>query len=451
MSGTTAMNFDKPLVAWLGDDFTGAAAVMEVLSFAGLPSILYLSPPDSETLQASHGCLGIGVATLARSRSPRWMEQNLPPIYEFLNKTGAEFVHYKICSTLDSSPDIGSIGKAIELGRDQFGPAPVPVVTAAPEMRRYQAFGSLFCSAGDGVHRLDRHPVMAHHPVTPMSEADVARHLAEQTDIPTGCIDLEDFAQGRAGRKFTSAPQVWTLDMISTDQQAEVGRLLWDHRKESRFVAGSQGVEYALISYLQREGMIGTIPAPTGLGRNDRIAVVSGSVSPTSAEQIAWARENGFAAIRLDAASLLGVAAQDAEDQALSAAKSSLSEGTAPIVFTAAGPGDPALEKVRKEASGDMDRANDMIGRALGRIMRALVDEFGLRRIAVSGGDTSGRVCEALGIYALEAAAPTIPGAAINRARAKGKLDGLEIALKGGQMGSPDYFGWVRDGGGERL
>ncbi len=451
MGDVSANNFDRPLVAWLGDDFTGAAAVMEVLSFAGLRSILYLSAPGPEALPASNGLAGIGVATLARSRSPAWMEDNLPPLYDFLDQTRAEFVHYKICSTLDSSPTVGSIGKATDIGQRHFGAAPVPVVTAAPEMRRYQAFGSLFCSAADGVYRLDRHPVMARHPVTPMAEADVARHLSAQTQTPTGCITLEDFAKGLADQKFSGTPDIWSVDMISADQQAEVGRLLWDHRHDSRFVVGSQGVEYALVSFLQSKGMIETQPAPPGLGRDDRFAVVSGSVSPTSAAQISWARNNGFAPIRLEAASLLGSDASLSEDQTLAAAKGALAAGVPPIVFTAEGPDDPALEHVRKAAAGDMDHANDLIGRSLGRIMRALVDDLGLRRIAVSGGDTSGRVCEALGIYALEAVAPTIPGAAICRARASGPMEGLEIALKGGQMGSPDYFGWVRDGGGKRT
>ena len=44
----------------------------------------------------------------------------------------------------------------------------------------------------------------------------------------------------------------------------------------------------------------------------------------------------------------------------------------------------------------------------------------------------------------------TIPGAALCRAYGDGPHDGLEIALKGGQMGSTDYFGWIRDGGGPR-
>ena len=55
-----------------------------------------------------------------------------------------------------------------------------------------------------------------------------------------------------------------------------------------------------------------------------------------------------------------------------------------------------------------------------------------------------------LGIHALEALAPTIPGAALCRAHADDPTyTGLQVALKGGQMGSPDYFGWIRDGGGD--
>ena len=68
-----------------------------------------------------------------------------------------------------------------------------------------------------------------------------------------------------------------------------------------------------------------------------------------------------------------------------------------------------------------------------------------LRRAVVSGGDTSGHASRQLGIHALTALAPTIPGAAILPRPCRG-----ELALKGGQMGSPDYFGWVRDGGGPR-
>jgi uncharacterized protein YgbK (DUF1537 family) len=94
--------------------------------------------------------------------------------------------------------------------------------------------------------------------------------------------------------------------------------------------------------------------------------------------------------------------------------------------------------------------ANRRIGEALGRILDGVLRATGLRRAVISGGDTSGHGIRKLGLEALVALAPTIPGAALCRAYGAGPHDGLEIALKGGQMGSEDYFGWIRAGGGPR-
>jgi hypothetical protein len=88
-----------------------------------------------------------------------------------------------------------------------------------------------------------------------------------------------------------------------------------------------------------------------------------------------------------------------------------------------------------------------MIGEALGRILHRVLERSGARRAVVSGGDTSGHATRQLGIFALSALVPTIPAAAIFKAHADGPMDGLELALKGGQLGSRDYFGWVRSGG----
>jgi 3-oxoisoapionate kinase len=455
------MQFDKqtsdtenPIIVWLGDDFTGAAAVMEVLTFSGVPSVLFLGQPTPEQVANCGGFKAFGVATLARSRSPEWMAENLPPLFAFLDDTNAELIHYKICSTLDSSPTSGSIGKAIELALARFGAATVPVVTAAPQMRRYQAFGNLFCSAGEGVYRLDRHPVMSRHPITPMQEGDVALHLSSQTTIPTRCLNLEALSEPQLANAFldeTDSADICSFDMLNGDHEAAVGALLWDRRSQSRFVVGSQGVEYALVEHLRKTGTLDPVIPKQNLGRASRMAVVSGSVSPITAAQIKWARAHGFDTIRVNAVDLCGdeTAQKAAELAAIDSAKQSLSQGQTPLIFTAEGPDDPAVLQLRENVA-DLDAANDAIGLSLGRILASLIDDCDLTRVAVSGGDTSGHVCTQLGIYALEAAAPTIPGAAICRAVSETGLNGLEIALKGGQMGSPDYFSWVRDGGGIR-
>lgn len=453
-SSTKASEGTAPKLVWLGDDYTGAAAVMEVLSFSGIPSILFLDRPTPAQLTVCNGVEAFGIATLSRAQSPEWMDRNLPPLLRFLDETGAEIVHYKICSTLDSSSATGSIGKVIDLAVDQFGPATIPVVTAAPPIGRYQVFGNLFCATEDAIYRLDRHPTMSRHPVTPMTEADVARHLASQTSIPTRCLDLPDLAdpiRADAILNGSGKTNICTIDCLDDTHLRIVGKLLWDRRRASRFVVGSQGVEYALAAGFFDAGLLQMPNPPRGLGPDPRTAVVSGSVSPVTAAQIAWAANNGFAAIRLDALPLCTGTSDriTAETKALDAARRALSDGLCPLILTASGPDDPHVARLR-DAVSDQGVANTTIGRSLGRILARLIKAESLRRVVVSGGDTSGQVCGELGIFALEAAAPTIPGAAICRARSENDLDGLEIALKGGQMGSHDFFGWVRDGGGAR-
>ncbi|WP_231582098.1 four-carbon acid sugar kinase family protein [Puniceibacterium sp. IMCC21224] len=440
---------ESPILAWLGDDFTGAAAVMEALAFAGLPSVLFLSPPDAERLAAFPGVRGIGIASLARTYSPAWMDQHLPPLFDTLAATGAGLVQYKVCSTLDSAPHIGSIGRAMEIGAARFGGA-VPVLVAAPQMRRYQAFGQLFAGTDAGVFRLDRHPVMARHPVTPMGEADVARHLAAQTGMALTCLDLERLADAKLAAAALVPGQGVTIDQMSAADQVAAGRLLWEHRETNRFVVGSQGTAYALVAYFRAQGLLPPESPVPGIGRARGMAVVSGSVSPVAADQIAWACANGFEGITLDATAACGDGLLAAEGATIAAGLDALDRGQVPLIYTAAGPDDPAVARLRAAAGDRLTAVNERIGRALGRILGALIERGGLDRAVVSGGDTSGHVCQVLGIDALTALAPTIPGAAICRAHARGSMDGLALALKGGQMGSIDYFGWVLDGGGAR-
>lgn len=89
---------------------------------------------------------------------------------------------------------------------------------------------------------------------------------------------------------------------------------------------------------------------------------------------------------------------------------------------------------------------NQRIGETLGALLAGLTREAALKRVIISGGDTSWP-CHAADGDLCWRRWPTIPGASLSRAHADGDFDGLEIALKGGQMGSEDYFGWIRDGG----
>ena len=108
------------LVAWSGDDFTGSAAVMEVMTFAGVPSVLFLDIPTQAQMARFATARGVGIASTARAHGPAWMDIELPSAFAFLKRLGAPLSHYKACSTLDSSPEVGSIGRAIDLAAGIF-------------------------------------------------------------------------------------------------------------------------------------------------------------------------------------------------------------------------------------------------------------------------------------------------------------------------------------------
>jgi uncharacterized protein YgbK (DUF1537 family) len=82
----------------------------------------------------------------------------------------------------------------------------------------------------------------------------------------------------------------------------------------------------------------------------------------------------------------------------------------------------------------------------LGRLFAAALEQTGIRRAVVCGGDTSSGVGRQLDIYALTAVCPLAPGSPLCRAYSDGPLDVLEITFKGGQVGGPAFFEEARAG-----
>lgn len=445
---------DGPLVAFYGDDFTGSSASMEALAFAGVETVLFLAPPAPERLAAFAGFRGIGVAGVARSRDPAWMDRHLPPVFELLRSLASPVVHYKVCSTFDSAPHVGSIGRAIDIASGLFE-GWFPLLVADPGMGRFQCFGNLFALAGERGHRLDRHPTMSRHPVTPMDEADLARHLARQTEAPIGLVDFVAMKRGRGDVRLSQAlaegARVVSLDVLDEETLIEAGRLVWERGGPRVFAVGSQGVEAALVAHWRAAGLLPAAPAPRGVDRVERIACVSGSVSPVTAGQIADALRHGFAGVRMAAERAVDERAWEAEiGRATEAALRALSAGQDPLVYTATGPADPAVAALRQavaSAGASAEAVNDRVGAGLGRVLDAVVRAGGLTRAVICGGDTSGHAAERLGIDALTAIAPLAPGSPLCRAHAADPArDGLQLALKGGQVGGETFLRAVRDG-----
>lgn len=454
-------------LAFYGDDFTGSTDALEVLAFAGMRTALLLKPPTPELLVAFPHLDAVGVAGDSRAMTPDEMDAQLRSVFEALARCGAPIVHYKVCSTFDSSAGIGSIGRAMEIARTIFRNHFTPIVGSTPALQRYCLFGNLFARSGtDGrMYRLDRHPIMSRHPVTPAEDSDLLVHLKRQTDMTIGRLDFPaieaglDTAVAALNDMLAQKPDAVLIDSASAQQLTTVGGLLARQalKQPPLFVVGPSGVEYALTQWWRDCGTLGEADAMFDhFDAVDKVLAISGSASLLSLQQIDAAVAAGFADIAIDAGALLDDTTAAAAAQALVAdALLRLGEGRSVILHTARGPEDPRIASTldalcargwsRERARQEGGR---LLGQRLGDVAREILRQRPVERLLLSGGDTSSQVTQALAPDGLVVAARLTRGAPLCRmvARKQPWLDGLQVALKGGQMGDASFFETARAG-----
>lgn len=391
-----------PLLCFIGDDFTGSTDALELLTLAGLKAKLFTRCPSASDIA---GLDALGIATELRSLRADQIEQTLRDLLPCVAALPVGLVHYKVCSTFDSSPDIGSIGRAIDVAFDVFRPRYIPVMPAAPSLGRYCVFGNLYARYGtDGeVFRLDRHPSVSKHPVTPMTEADIVQHLSRQTSRRVSLVDFRHLAHPPALPEASAV----VLDTLTESDLAHVGTIL-DRPADARFIVGSSGVESALLTRWTT--------TPVSLRRqpsNGPGLVLCGSCSPVSIAQTRHAIQHGFCEVKLT-------------DDTLPRAVQLLQNHQNVILHT-----DPSTPKPDGTA----------VGRQLGQLARELLAQITVARVVVAGGDTSGAIARALGITSMQMVGSFVRGAPVVRASAPGSpADGVEMIFKGGQVGSEDFF-----------
>ncbi|TYR31569.1 four-carbon acid sugar kinase family protein [Mesorhizobium microcysteis] len=402
-------------IVFIGDDFTGASDTLATLAERGATVRLFLDAPQP---QEAAGLDAIGIATDLRSRPPEEITSRLAGLMPAVKALSPRFVHYKICSTFDSAPHVGSIGAAVLQLEAALSPAHTLIVGGQPSLGRYCVFGMLLARAPDGaVHRIDRHPIMSRHPVTPMDEADLRIHLGRQGLADIGLFNraqLQSDAQGLAamlnqpGRTLVDA-----VDQSDIEQIATALRALPQESAPVMLVGASSVAETLRPPAGNRPaGKMSRTPGP-------RLAV-AGSRSSATAAQVA-------------AATLYECVPLTVEDFAAGAARTAkrcgdlLASGRNVLVHL-----DPAR---------DYRLTSTALSDALANLTASILARTPVAAVAVAGGDTSGAVVARLGFRSLSFVARAGAGVAICRGhREASPLDGALLLLKGGQVGDLDTF-----------
>jgi uncharacterized protein YgbK (DUF1537 family) len=413
-------------IGFFADDLTGAADVLAQAHAQGLDAALTLDPtkplPDAADV--------VGIAGPTRSLQGPELERAIREGLTPFVGEDLDVLIYKVCSTFDSSPTVGNIGRAIELLHEYWpSHGAIPVAPAQPEFGRYTAFSQHFGAYRGDVYRLDRHPVMSQHPATPMSEADLRDILAAQTrsrERP-GSIHLPAYSN-------TSFRDLWlqrradsgafVVDAVDIAQMNEIAAQLLAG-PATALVVGSGGIMAALAR------LRGT-PTPTQPGRSAAsgpVLAVSASASATTADQITDAVTAGWVEVAIPTEAF---DQEEPQGPWVEVVASALLRGDDVVAHTLRGVDDPRMS-TRHIAPAD-------VGGAIGRLARVMVERGLTRDVAIFGGDSSSHALLALGVSELRVAEQFVTAGPICAADAASAVAECRLLLKGGQVGPVDIL-----------
>lgn len=420
------------LVGFYGDDFTGSIDALLQFRRAGLSGVLLT---DSNDVASVADRDVIGIAGISRSLPTADLDPEVSPALARLRDLRPEVVQYKACSTVDSSPEVGSIGRVLEIASRLFPPLPVPMIFAQPDFGRYTIFGQHFATDGERTYRLDRHPTMASHPTTPISEADLARLIGGQTELAIGSIPWTRFDdQKQLATMINSATEAAVVCDAFTDKHlVAVAEAALAEPTRPRFMIGSGGLSLGLgLALRQAQGpktdecaqgtglmAPGLSPSKPVAPAADRTLALSGSYSRRTRDQIDAAVRAGWQALDLFE-----------PDASAKAAKLHRS-GVAVVVHSLAAE----------------DRSEQIAAR-LAEVADACLAVVPNTRMISCGGDTSGSLLRRLGVRELIIEAEPWGNVALCRTGGgrTGEERSFEVILKGGQMGHLDLLEDIRHG-----
>ncbi|MGI9152356.1 MAG: 3-oxo-tetronate kinase, partial [Rubrivivax sp.] len=396
----------------IADDFTGATDLANNLVRAGMRVVQTIGVPTTPAAEAGLGEVDAVVVAL-KSRTAALDEavaQSLAAC-RWLRAGGAQQIYFKVCSTFDSTPrgNIGPVAQALMahlaaepaaeptstasgagsgLG-SQAGPAAEPQVTsfalvtpAFPENGRTVFKGHLF--VGDVL--LSDSP-MRHHPLTPMTDANLVRVMQAQLagGARCGLIEHRTVAQGApAVRERIAALRAQGVAFAVADAVADADlQVLAQAAHDLALVVAGSGLAIGIpaLHGLAPRAEAAALPPAGGT-----CAVVSGSCSAATNAQVAdfIARAPGGADRAFAVDPLRLAAGEDVAGQALAWAAPRLSTGPVLVYATAA----PEAVKAVQVQLG-VDRAGALVEQALARVAQGLV-AAGVGRLLVAGGETSG-------------------------------------------------------------
>jgi uncharacterized protein YgbK (DUF1537 family) len=430
-------SLSHPIFTAVADDDSGATDLAGMLADQGLRTVLLIDlpePADYERWTAGQDAVITGAGT--RAITPRAAYERTRSAVKMLQSARPAALEIKYCSTFDSTTE-GNIGPSIDAAMDEMGESFTIALPALPVNGRTTYMGCHF------VHRqlLSDSP-MRNHPLTPMTDPNLVRHLQSQTRRKVGLAAIP-FITGSAAvlqreleRLRADGIEIAIVD-CTNDRELET---ICEAIAGMRLITGSSAPAMKLPHIWRRLGMLARTQVPidarTGDGEGSGFFIVAGSCSEATRRQNAWAVANGAKLYHLEAEALLWCG--DGGADAIEPVAAELRAGHTCLLSIS---GEP--EEVRrvqdKAAAAGMSVAESglKIAERLAGVVRSIVEQQQPRGLLAAGGETSSAISRKLELGALQVGKNIEPGVPLCRSLGRFRLP---VVLKSGNFGSDDFY-----------
>ena len=401
----------------IADDVTGGTDLASVLRRAGLTVVQTL-----DTLAIPAGPDAVVVSQKIRTAPAGVARSSAGAAADALRSAGAERIYFKYCSTFDSTDD-GNIGPVIDELLAQLQGTFTIACPAYPALSRTVYAGHLFVG-----NQLLSDSSMRHHPLTPMTDANLVRVLGRQSRGRVGLVELGTIEAGPravAGKFAELAAAGYTVAVVDALFDRHLDVVAHASAGLPLITGGAAlGGALARVNHCAR----GPKEQEPGLSIRPPIAMLSGSCSATTLSQIEQAA--GVMPTReIDPMKIAEY--PDELARLIDWACDRIGSGSV-LLYSSGAPGKVRAVQQRLGHSS----AAALVESTFGSLAVALAGR-GVRTFVVAGGETSAAVLEALHIRMLRFGDELDPGVPWTQSL---EPDGFVFALKSGNFGTRDFF-----------
>ena len=414
------------LLGCIADDLTGGTDLAGILVNNGMRTVQIIGVPDGPWPEEADAVV---VALKSRTSPVEQAVAESLAVLRWFQAAGCVQHYFKYCSTFDSTSQ-GNIGPVADALMDALATDFTIACPAFPATRRTIYQGCLFVG---GV--LLNESGMQHHPLTPMTDANLVRVLQQQTKRKVGLVDHAVVCAGAsaiAERLALLRRESCGFAIVDAISDADLKEIAAASANLS-LITGGSGLAQGLPQNFRQSRSLGAPTAAKRVPVNEGFkAVVSGSCSNATRSQVDVMRAQR-PSFRIDPHDLAN--GRDVIGTALKWAAAHI--GSEPIlIYATAAPEDVK----RTQLALGVEKSAALVEHALAAIAAGLVD-LGVSQLIVAGGETSGAVLHALGVKRLAIGREIDPGVPwTTTTLEQPKRRALALALKSGNFGSSDFF-----------